>query len=73
VQRDHQDRMASLLAALAADLEPLTGPLTGLPSVGLEQARILQSAVTRCFSASRPDAGSLEAEIARIHSVFNGR
>jgi hypothetical protein len=70
VQHDHQNRMASLLASLAADLEPLTGPLTAGSAIGSDQARVLLSAVTRCFSASRPEAGSLEGEIDRIRSVY---
>jgi hypothetical protein len=72
VQRDHQERVASLLASLANDLQPLTGPLAGVRAIGTDQARVLLSAVTRCLSASRDEAASLEDEIARIRAIYNG-
>jgi hypothetical protein len=70
VRKDHERRISELLSSLRASLEPIAGPL-GQPSAAtIEQARTLQSAITRLFSASGPGSGSLEYEIGRLRFVF---
>jgi hypothetical protein len=70
VRQDHEKRITTLLSSLKNSLEPLTGPLGDRTAISAAGARTLQSAVTRLFSASRADAGTLEDEIARLRAVY---
>jgi hypothetical protein len=71
IRQDHEERISSILSSLRSSLEPVTGPLGERSGISVDDARALQSTVARLFSASRPDAGSLEEEIGNLRSIYS--